>query len=111
MQDRRSKGLCMLCDEPFTPDHQLKHKRSQIFVMEGADDETGSFDPEVEEILLEWTLDETTTEPTPTISVNALSGSSNFNCMRVIGQYGKRKLFILIDRGSTHNFLDIKVAH
>ncbi|KAF2564488.1 hypothetical protein F2Q70_00018598 [Brassica cretica] len=34
MQDRRSKGLCMFCDEPFTPGHQLKHKRSQIYVME-----------------------------------------------------------------------------
>lgn len=30
--------------------------------------------------------------------------------MRVIGQYGKRKLFILIDPGSTHNFIDVKVA-
>nr|VDD52238.1 unnamed protein product [Brassica oleracea] len=39
MQDRRSKGLCMFCDEAFTPGHQLKHKRSQIFVMEGDEDE------------------------------------------------------------------------
>lgn len=38
-------------------------------------------------------------------------GSSTFNCMRVIGQYGKRKLFILIDNGSTHNFLDLNVAN
>lgn len=37
MQDRRSKGLCMFCDELFTPVHQLKHKRSQIYVMEGDD--------------------------------------------------------------------------
>ncbi|KAF2617174.1 hypothetical protein F2Q68_00041814 [Brassica cretica] len=44
------------------------------------------------------------------ISVNALSGSTTFNCMRVIGKYGKRKLYILVDPGSTHNFLDIKVA-
>lgn len=31
--------------------------------------------------------------------------------MRGIGQYGKRKLYILIDPGSTHNFLDLKVAN
>lgn len=34
MVDRRAKGLCMFCDEPFTPGHQLKHKRSQLLVME-----------------------------------------------------------------------------
>lgn len=26
MADRRAKGLCMFCDEPFTPGHQLKHR-------------------------------------------------------------------------------------
>lgn len=45
------------------------------------------------------------------IYVNALNGSSTFNCMRVIGQYGKRKLYILIDNGSTHTFIDIKMAN
>lgn len=32
MQNRRAKGLCMFCDELFTPGHQLKHKRAQIYV-------------------------------------------------------------------------------
>lgn len=32
MQERRAKGLCMFCDEAFAPGHQLKHKRSQIYV-------------------------------------------------------------------------------
>ncbi|KAL9676198.1 hypothetical protein QQ045_004411 [Rhodiola kirilowii] len=50
------------------------------------------------------------TNATPTISLNALDGCSSFNCMRVIGQYGNRKLYILIDPGSTHNFLDLNVA-
>lgn len=50
-------------------------------------------------------------ENTPVISVNALNGCSTFNCMRVMGYYGKRKLYILIDNGSTHNFLDINVAN
>lgn len=43
MQDRRSKGLCIFCDEPFSPGHQLKHKKSQIFVME-CDDEDDTSD-------------------------------------------------------------------
>lgn len=111
MQERRAKGLCMFCDEAFRPGHQLKHKRSQIFVMDGDDDDAESVDVDDAEIFPDQTLEENTSEPTPTISVNALSGSTMFNCMRVVGQYGKRKLFILIDLGSTHNFLDIKVAN
>ncbi|CAH2051270.1 unnamed protein product [Thlaspi arvense] len=39
MQDRRAQGLCMFCDEAFTPGHQLKHKRSQIYVLECDDDD------------------------------------------------------------------------
>ncbi|CAN7067397.1 unnamed protein product [Brassica rapa subsp. trilocularis] len=111
MQDRRAKGLCMFCDEVYTPGHSLKHKKAQIFIMECDDDDELSSDSDVE-------LDDTVTvepqdkpQPAPVISVNALTGSSTFNCMRVIGQYGKRKLFILIDNGSTHNFLDLNVAN
>ena len=110
MQDRRAKGLCMFCDEAFSPGHQLKHKRSQIVVME-CEDEDDDGDSLIEnEKITDITDEEVQAEPTPVISVNALSGSTTFNCMRVIGKYGKRKLYILVDPGSTHNFLDIKVA-
>ncbi|GJR12483.1 transposon ty3-I gag-pol polyprotein [Tanacetum coccineum] len=45
------------------------------------------------------------------ISLNALSGVSFFQTMRVIGFLAKQHtLHILIDSGSTHNFLDIKMA-
>lgn len=51
MADRRAKGLCMFCDEPFTPGHQLKHKKTQLLVMEMEEDSSLSEEPEtVEEI-------------------------------------------------------------
>ncbi|XP_013594359.1 PREDICTED: uncharacterized protein LOC106302390 [Brassica oleracea var. oleracea] len=107
MQERKRKGLCMFCEEPFTPGHQLKHRHAEILFLE-ADTE---FD---EEIALEEQIRETTLadedDKVPTISVHALNGCPTFNCMRLMGQYGKRKLHILIDRGSTHNFLDIQRA-
>nr|GEX00175.1 hypothetical protein [Tanacetum cinerariifolium] len=47
----------------------------------------------------------------PQISLNALSGVSSFQTMRVIGLMAKgHKLDILVDSGSTHNFLDINMA-
>lgn len=96
----------MFCDEPYTPGHQLKHKKTQIFVMEGNEDEFSDGGELVETV--EGAL--VVLDKPPTISINALSGSTTFNCMRVIGQYGKKKLYILIDSGSTHNFLDLTIA-
>lgn len=109
MQERRTKGLCMFCDEPYTPGHHLKHKRSQIFVMECEEDELEEEQGGIEVEEAEDAIEEFTDEQ-PIISVNALNGSTTFNCMRLLGQYGKNRLHILVDPGSTHNFLDLKVA-
>lgn len=106
MQDRKSKGLCMFCEEPYSPGHQLKHKRSQIFVIETEDADSPEPDPL-------YCPDECPSEPsdsTPIISLNALDGIATFHCMRVVGQLGKKKLHILIDNGSTHNFIDLNIA-
>ncbi|MCI54472.1 hypothetical protein A2U01_0075722, partial [Trifolium medium] len=43
MSERKAKGLCMFCDEAFTPGHQLEHRRTQLFVME-LDDEDSPVD-------------------------------------------------------------------
>ena len=34
MSDRRAKELCYYCDEKFTPEHQLKHIKTQLFDMD-----------------------------------------------------------------------------
>ncbi|KAF8116614.1 hypothetical protein N665_0016s0044 [Sinapis alba] len=108
MQERKLKGLCMFCKKPFTPGHQLKHKRAQILYLE-TEHEDLSGDKEDKDISPDTTLEDQDNK-VPTISVHALNGSPTYNCMRIMGQYGKRKLHILIDPGSTHNFLDIQIA-
>lgn len=46
----------------------------------------------------------------PCISINALSGNQSFNTTRIRGVVTKNPLHILVDLGSTHNFLDISYA-
>ncbi|CAL9222412.1 unnamed protein product [Arabidopsis halleri] len=46
----------------------------------------------------------------PHISVNAISGVSDYRTMRVTGSYGNQVLYILIDSSSTHNFMHPRVA-
>jgi hypothetical protein len=47
---------------------------------------------------------------TPQISINALEGTSGFQTLRVTGKVDKSPLFIMIDLGSTHNFINTQVA-
>ncbi|XP_028214991.1 uncharacterized protein LOC114397062 [Glycine soja] len=104
MSERRAKGLCYFCDEPFTPVHSQTHKKLQIHAMEIAenadsDEDLGPTENPPHE-----------TNPKPLISVNALTGVAKFQTLRVTGQVRKKPLHILIDSESTHNFLDIHVA-
>ncbi|GKE29953.1 reverse transcriptase [Tanacetum coccineum] len=46
----------------------------------------------------------------PHITLNALSGLNSYQTMRIRGRIGKQEIHILIDCGSTHNFLDIHTA-
>lgn len=45
------------------------------------------------------------------ISVHALAGISDYQTMRITGHHQKRSLQILLDTGSTHNFMDTSTAH
>lgn len=45
------------------------------------------------------------------VSLHALSGSLGYRIMRFSGMYNNRRLYVLIDSGSTHNFLSEQTAH
>jgi len=49
-------------------------------------------------------------EVTPHISMNAFSGLNTYPKMNIVGKVKKNPLHILIDSGSTHNFLDLATA-
>lgn len=46
----------------------------------------------------------------PYISVNALTGLKTFHTMRIIGFVRGKPIHILVESGSTHNFLDLAIA-
>ncbi|MCI73726.1 hypothetical protein A2U01_0094990, partial [Trifolium medium] len=66
MADRRAKGMCMFCDEPFTPGRHLKHRRSQLMVMELDDDDYCI--PEIEQLSVPVPAEH------PQLSLQALTG-------------------------------------
>ena len=46
----------------------------------------------------------------PTISCNALAGITTPQTLKIEGHIKKKKVIVLIDSGSTHNFIHCKVA-
>ena len=100
-----AKGLCYYCDKKYERGHKCQFKEAQLFTVEiPCDTTTVITEEEVEGMVQEEFSDE------PCISVNALMGSNTFNTMRVQGWVQGKPIHILIDSGSTHNFLDIKTA-
>lgn len=92
MAERRAKG----CDEPFVPGHQLKHRETQLFVMEMDEEEPLA----AEETVIEGSesqLSDNAQFDCPQLSMNALNGVSNYQTMRVSGLHNKKLLQILID--------------
>lgn len=97
--DKRAKGLCFWCDEKFEPGHNCKGKRPQFYHLEveGVEeqDQEAGVDSQLEE-----------EGQCAHISIQAMDGSSQFQTMRVVGHHHKKQLHMLLDSGSTHNFID-----
>ncbi|CAH9078543.1 unnamed protein product [Cuscuta europaea] len=96
MKARREKKMCYNCDEKFTPGHRCKALQFMLEVEEGEDAEM----PENND----------TSEEEISVTVHALAGGMDSRTMRVSGNVQQHKLNILIDSGSTHNFIKQEAA-
>ena len=108
INEKRAKNLCFWCDDKFTPGHQCKKKQLHMIVVQELPEE----DLELMQDNFSWPRDDPTTMTTPNISLNAMGGVEDraHQTMRIMGKYKKKLLHILVDSGSTHNFLDLTVV-
>ena len=107
MQARRDKGLCYFCEEPYVFGH--KCKRAQLFMLTTEEDEGNEveFKQEGGEI---QTMQNTEPAIDVGISIQAISGGTSYQTLILEGKCKKQPITILIDSGSTHNFLDPSIA-
>ena len=99
MQRRRAQGLCFNCDEKFSSGHRCKGP--QLLLLEG------NFDAEAEEDNSEINPD---FPSNPEISLHALTGWTAAKTMHVTAQNGNYEVMVLVDSGSTCNFISDKVV-
>lgn len=96
MQKRREQGLCFNCDEKFTPGHRCKTK--QAFLIEPIESSDEGENEEFHEI------DEAE------VSVHAMADVKGPRTMRLGSWIKGRRVIVLIDNGSSHNFLNQRIA-
>ncbi|PHT86534.1 hypothetical protein T459_08640 [Capsicum annuum] len=110
MDDKRARGLCFWCDENFVAGHNCR-KRKKLFIFEVDKEIDGN---ELEECLEEpMCLKEDELEDpsvNPQISVHAMDGTVDYRTMRVKVALRGKMVYVLINSGATHNFIDVGTA-
>ena len=95
--------MCYNCDKRWSSDHRCKNRK--LYLMEEVEDEKAEL-VEIEEKKDKAELKEEKAE----ITLCALLGSTSPSTMRVIAILNGQKNVILLDTGSTHNFMDGTLA-
>ncbi|VFQ81961.1 unnamed protein product [Cuscuta campestris] len=106
--EKSAKGLCYFCDQPYERGHKCATRKTQLFLVEIPGDEVDDDIGEGE--ALDENINFEILETEPCISFHAVNGIAGYQTMRVTGHFGKKAIQILVDSGSTHNFLDIELA-
>ncbi|OIT19050.1 hypothetical protein A4A49_65563, partial [Nicotiana attenuata] len=99
LNEKRAQGLCFLCDKKFHPGHVCKNK-AQVYMPKLVEE------VELIEQLGEGSPNEDEIAETCEISIHALQGTQGYQTIRFMGYSRRKPLNILIDSGSTHNFMD-----
>ncbi|KAJ4965781.1 hypothetical protein NE237_017630 [Protea cynaroides] len=107
MQQRRECGLCYNCDDKLSPGHRCKNR--QFFLLDVELDETSIELPDSAPLPYDAEIEETHIHSE--ISYNALAGQSSLHTLRLHGTIIGSQVNILVDSGSTHNFIQTEVAH
>eukprot|EP00253_Pinus_taeda_P004574 PITA_04574 len=107
LEEKREKGLYYSCDSKYTKGHKCVEKK--LFYVDCEEEEEKEQEMSKEEdILQEQTLDKE--EINLTISCNALAAITPPQTIKIEGHIKKKKVIVLIDSGSTHNFIHCKIA-
>ena len=97
LREKREKGLCYNCDQKYTPAHRC---RSRYLLLLGTDDADEQL---IEGDLIDPHPDEDI--PGDISSLNALMGHPYAQALCLEGVFGDHRFHVLIDSGSTHNFI------
>ncbi|XP_061358034.1 uncharacterized protein LOC133302292 [Gastrolobium bilobum] len=103
MMEKREKGLCYYCDDKFHRNHVCKGKMFLLLIQENEEEEKD----EVIEATNETIGGE---DDIPGISLHAMDGQYSSSTLRLKGLINKHSVQVLVDEGSTHNFVQERIV-
>ena len=106
MVERQLKGLCYNCDDKYFPSHKCKEQNIFMAISEEIseeDEETPSVSKSPKSTDITPPSDPLEVELV--ISLNPLTGFSTPQTLKLISYIKHQKVIILLDSGSTHNFI------
>jgi hypothetical protein len=106
MEERKEKGLCFNCERKYSKGHKCGEKKLFYIDCEEEEEQEQEKEPSQDENVDAISFEELT----PMISCNALGGISTPQTLKIEGYIKKKKVIVLIDSGSTHNFIHYKLA-
>jgi hypothetical protein len=111
MVECQLKGLCYNCDDKYFSGHKCKEQNIFMAISEDVSKE----DVEAPLVFVSPKSTDITPPSYPlevelVISLNALTGFSAPQTLKLIGYIKHRKVIILIDSGRTHNFIHLCIA-
>ncbi|MCI02194.1 hypothetical protein A2U01_0023226, partial [Trifolium medium] len=104
IQLRRDKGLCYFCDDKFSPSHKCPNRQFLMLQVEDTEESDAELTDNTETDNTGWS------EDTHHLSLNAMGGSNGLGTIRFTGQIGSIRVHILVDGGSSDNFIQPRVA-
>ncbi|TYG57847.1 hypothetical protein ES288_D08G174900v1 [Gossypium darwinii] len=110
---RCSQGLCYHCDEKYEWGHKCKAK-SHLLLLEEEFEPPDALAPELlspsSPAVPDSTSPDTTLQLHSSISYNALAGGCSSSTLRFEGTVRGKQVQVLLDGGSTHNFVQTRMA-
>ncbi|XP_061340529.1 uncharacterized protein LOC133287007 [Gastrolobium bilobum] len=110
MMERREKGLCYYCNEKFNRTHVCK---SKMFIMLVQDEDNEAPDKNGgDELIMDMSTEkmEGEIQSMPEINLHAMAGQHSTSTLRIQGRIGNTHVQILVDGGSTHNFIQARLV-
>ncbi|XP_031120513.1 uncharacterized protein LOC116023654 [Ipomoea triloba] len=106
IREKRAKGLCYNCDQRYTANHRCQ---SKFLLLLGTDD-----NDDLGDVATVNAEDATPPDDLALLgdisSLNSMAGPGNPRSLRLWGVVGETQVQILIDGGSTHNFIQPNMA-
>jgi carbamoylphosphate synthase small subunit len=103
---KKKKGLFFNCDKKYSKGH--KCGENKLFYIDC--EEEGEQEQKQEPYQDEDVEDISSEDITPTISCNALAVINTPQTLNIEGYIKNKKVIVLIDSGSTHNFIHCKLV-